>query len=190
MRMLRHPDPTSSAGPTGDAHPAPSASPDPADPAPTLHRFNLLLSYAGWESDPWVNRLPTLLQPMGVRSYLAASGQEASRVIRQNAVHVAIVDLGLPFDAPDAQPSPSPGEGGPRLLQLLARLDAPPPTLVIKRRRTTRDDQREIAAALRAGAFAVLDRPRDTADLEIVLEVLRRILQRHYANRWPAQNTG
>lgn len=179
--MLRHPDATTSAGPADDA---------PSAPTPTAHRFNLLLSYAGWESDPWVNRLPTLLQPMGVRSYLAASGQEASRVIRENAVHVAIVDLGLPFDAPDARSAPAPGEGGPRLLQLLARLDQPPPTLVIKRRRTTRDDQREIAAALRAGAFAVLDRPRDTADLEVVLEVLRRVLLRHYANRWPTQNAG
>jgi hypothetical protein len=55
----------------------------------------------------------------------------------------------------------------------------------VKRGRTHRDDCREITAALRMGAFAVVDRPRDAHDLEMMLEVLRRCLTRHYQGRWP-----
>ncbi|HRQ72173.1 MAG TPA: hypothetical protein PLU35_04005, partial [Phycisphaerales bacterium] len=76
-------------------------------------------------------------------------------------------------------------EGGPRLLEILRRLDQPPPTVVVKRARSHRDDCREIAAALRAGAFAVIDRPHGPNDLEVMLEVLRRCLLRFYRGRWP-----
>lgn len=144
------------------------------------NRLNLLLSYAGWDDDPWVDRLPRLLDPMGVRSLCAGDAREASHVIETNPIHVAVVDLALPLELGTAG-----GEAGPRVLQLLARLVSPPPILVIKRGRTSRDDHREMAAALRAGAFAVLDRPRQHRDVETLLELLRRVLSRHYANRWP-----
>lgn len=147
------------------------------------NRLNLLLSYAGWDLDPWVDRLPRLLDPMGVRSLCAADAREAGRVIDANPIHIAVVDLALPLE-PAADRSKS-EEAGPRILDLLARLATPPPTLVIKRGRTSRDDHREMSAALRAGAFAVLDRPRQHSDVETLLELLRRILSRHYANRWP-----
>lgn len=119
---------------------------------------------------------------MGVCSLRASSGREASAVIKASAVHIAIVDLGLPLD--DSSNSDT-EEAGSRLLDLLSRLHQPPPTVVVKRSRTHRDDGREIAAALRSGAFAVIDRPRDSHDLELLLEVLRRCLRRHYEGRWP-----
>jgi CheY-like chemotaxis protein len=123
---------------------------------------------------------------MGIRALRVNTGREASEIIRLNAIHIAVVDLGLPLDAtPAAPPAPPAEEGGPRLLDLLAHLSQPPPTVVIKRTRTHRDDSREIAAALRAGAFAVIDRPRTGHDLELLLEVLRRCLLRHYRGRWP-----
>jgi hypothetical protein len=72
---------------------------------------------------------------------------------------------------------------GPRVLQLLRRLEQPPPTVVIRPRQpVARDSARGLAAALREGAFAVLDRP---IHLEMMLEVMRRILRRHYADVWP-----
>lgn len=148
------------------------------------NRLNLLLSYAGWDDDPWVERLPRLLDPMGVRSHRATDAREASRVIETTPIHIAVVDLALPLES-----SAPAEEAGPRVLELLARLSAPPPILVIKRGRTSRDDHREMAAALRAGAFAVLDRPRQHRDLETLLEMLRRVLCRHYADRWPAPPT-
>ena len=150
--------------------------------------LHLLLSYAGWQPDPWIERLPRLLEPMGVTSHVAATGRQASQMIAKNRIHVAVVDLGLPLDESGAETRADSDEfsqGGPRLLELLARLIEPPPVVVVKRSRTHRDDAREIAAALRMGAFAVVDRPHDAAGLNLMLEVLRRCLARHYKGCWP-----
>ena len=87
-------------------------------------RLNLLLSYAGWHQDPWVDRLPKLLEPMGVLSHRAESGREAQDVIRHTPIHIAVVDLGLPLDTVDSDAdAPELSEGGSRLLELLHRLD-------------------------------------------------------------------
>ncbi len=143
-------------------------------------RLNLLMSYAGWQGQTWSDQIPRLLDPMGIRSHWASCGREATRVIQSTPIHIAIVDLGLPLDARDEE-----GEAGSRLLDVLARLSPTPPTIVMKRNRTTRDDLREMSAALRAGAFAIMDRPRTLADIETLLQVLRRVLERHYGGRWP-----
>ena len=148
-------------------------------------RFHLLLSYAGWQTDPWVDRLPRLLEPMGIYSHRAVNGREASQLIQKQAIHVAVVDLGLPLDDTDPQQNDEFAEGGPRLLELLSRLEEPPPVVVVKRSRTHRDDSREIAAALRLGAFAVVDRPHDAQGLNLMLEVFRRCMARHYRGCWP-----
>ncbi|MCE7973442.1 MAG: response regulator [Leptolyngbya sp. PLA1] len=150
-------------------------------------RLNLLLSYAGWHPESWVDRLPSLLAPMGIQSLRASSGAQAQRVMTDNRIHIAVVDLGLPLDdgAYGHGGSPEFAEGGPRLLELLSRLDAPPPVVAVKRSRTSRDDCRDLAAALRLGAFAVVDRPKELSDLEVILGVLHRILERHYEGRWP-----
>lgn len=144
-------------------------------------RLNLLLSYAGWRDDSWADRLPRLLEPMGVRSHRAATAREATRVIETIPIHIAVVDLALPMGAPTDRDE----EAGPRLLELLARTATRPPTVVVKRARTIRDDRRELTAALRAGAFAVIDRPDEPRDLETMLDVLRRVLTRYYRGRWP-----
>lgn len=180
-------------------HPEPEpAQRGPADPdggggtvgGRTGGRLNLLLSYAGWETEPWVDRLPRLLEPMGVHSVRAQSGEEASRVLRDVSIHIAVVDLALPLDvrgpAGDAlEEAPEFAEGGPRLLELLARLDEPPPVVAIKRGRTQRVDARDTSAALKFGAFAIVDRPRVQQELDVLLDVLRRCLERHYQGRWP-----
>lgn len=146
-------------------------------------RLNLLLSCVRWEPDPWVERLPKLLEPMGVISHHAQTGRRATELLRAMPIHIAVVDLGLPLDEPAQGDEVQ--EGGPRLLDLLARLDEPPPTVVVKRSRGHRDEGREMTSALRAGAFAVIDRPRGVDDLNLMLEVLRRCLTRFYQGRWP-----
>lgn len=157
--------------------------PEPMDPTgPNLvgGRLNLLLSYSGWQPESWADQLPRLLEPMGIRALRVGTGREATAVIQTQPVHIAVVDLGLPMGAAgDTE------EAGARILSLLARVAQPPPTVVVKRSRTSRDDRREICDALRHGAFAVIDRPRTQADVEILLEVLRRCLRRHYQGRWP-----
>ncbi|MBO6513148.1 MAG: response regulator [Phycisphaerales bacterium] len=164
------------------------AHPDRSTPAGVPGgRLNLLLSRAGWQPDPWVDRLPRMLEPMGIQSHIAHNADTAQRVIDSNAIHIAVVDLALPLDSTLGSPAE---ESGPRLLNLLSRLASPPPIVVIKRNRTARDDMRELNAALRAGAFAVVDRPNAQRDLESLLEVLRRCLTRHYEGRWPNTSSG
>ena len=118
---------------------------------------------------------------MGILSFRAGTGRHASEVIQSTTVHIAVVDLGLPLDDADSAQE----EGGSRLLELLLRLRQPPPTVVVKRASTQRDETREIQAALRLGAFAVIDRPRGNEDVNRLLDVLRRCLARHYQGRWP-----
>ncbi|MGE3107190.1 MAG: hypothetical protein AB7G11_02825 [Phycisphaerales bacterium] len=156
-------------------------------------RLNLLISYGSWRHDSWADRLPCLLEPMGIRSVRARSAREAEKVIRTLPVHIAVVDMGLPLDEPGPDATDRPAkpieseEAGPRLLELLRRLDSPPPTVIVKSARTHRDDCRHVSAALRCGAFAVVD--RSAADLERMLDVLRRCLARFYQDRWPGPRT-
>jgi CheY-like chemotaxis protein len=169
----------------------------PNDSTPGGCRLNLLLSYGGWQPESWVDVLPRLLEPMGVRAVRACSGREAAQFIQRTPVHIAVVDLSLPLepctpipatprnpfldDADDLTQVPE--EGGERIIELLQRLESPPPTVIVKRRRTGRENARALSKALMSGAFAVLEPP---VNIELALEVMRRVLQRHYAGRWPA----
>jgi DNA-binding NtrC family response regulator len=152
---------------------------------PPKGRLNLLLSYAGWQDTPWVDRLPMILYPMGIQSHIAASASAAQRVIESNPIHIAVVDLALPL----GEDLGNEEEAGTRILNLLARLASPPPTVVIKRKKTAREDTREMNAALRSGAFAVVDRPHAQPEIESLLDVLRRCMNRHYQNRWPGESS-
>lgn len=151
---------------------------------PAPGRLNLLLSDASYRVDSWASRLPTLLSPMGIQAHHAGSGQQASDLIESMTIHVALVDLGLPLEC--CEPSQA-KEGGYRLLDILARLAHRPPTVAITSARTQRDEIRQLNAALKHGAFAVINRPRTTRDVETLLEVLRRCVTRHYKGRWPAR---
>lgn len=149
-------------------------------------RLNLLLSAAGpvaWRDEGWAEALPRLLEPMGVKSWRVHSGLEAAKVIERVQVHIALVDLSLPLD--EHQEANASEEGGARLLELLGRLETPPPTVVVKCGKTHRQDNRALCDALQAGAFAVLERP---VHVEAALEVMRRILARHYGDRWPGDS--
>lgn len=78
--------------------------------------------------------------------------------------------------------------GGIRLLQLLRRLTEPPPIVVVRRPSVEpRANTRALHEALREGAFAVIDAP---VQLEMLLEIMRRILKRHYSDTWPGYRTG
>lgn len=141
-------------------------------------RLNLLLSWGGWRPDSWADRMAALLEPLGVVSHKARTARDAERVIRSTPIHVAVVDLGLPLDFG----SPS-DEAGARLLDVLSRLDAPPPVVVVRSPRSSREAAREMSAALRFDAFAVVD--RRSADVELMLKILQRAMERFYHNRWP-----
>ena len=147
----------------------------PSTPSP---RLNLLLSYGGWREHAAVRQLPRLLEPMGIRSMEADTGEEAADLIQQQPVHIAVVDLEIPLSR-----HPRPEAAGQRVLQLLRRLDPSPPTIVVRpRQATNRAHTRGLLDSLREGAFAVIDRP---LHLEVLIDTLRRVLQRHYRDAWP-----
>ncbi|MHC4977161.1 MAG: hypothetical protein ACYTF7_11235 [Planctomycetota bacterium] len=152
-------------------------------------RLNLLLTDGGWRDESWADRLPRLLSPMGVEARRAQSGSEAADLLDNTRIHAAIVDLTLPMDARvqnhHAQRHSNasmPSEGGARLLKLLARVKNPPPIIVVREPRMSREDARDLYTALQHGVFAVVDRP---VNMELMLEVLRRLLTRYYHGRWP-----
>ncbi len=159
--------------------------PENARPPQAAPRLNLLLSCAGWRHDDPLDHLPPLLASLGIQSIKASSGEEAAEVIQRFTVHIAVVDLSIPMQrANGATPMQGEAEAGPRVLQLLRRLDCPPPTVVVRPPQpASRESARSLTLALRDGAFAVLDQP---VRIEAMLEVLRRILRRHYADVWPA----
>lgn len=155
--------------------------PTPNDPD---SRLNLLLTYGGWRSENWSEALPRLLEPMGVRARRAACGREAATVLEKTPIHAAVVDLTLPLEVGRQQTGGQMriNEAGARLLDLLSRLPNSPPIIVVREARSSREAARDLNNALRHGVFAVVDRP---VNLEIMLEVLRRLLHRHYFDQWP-----
>lgn len=152
--------------------------PDPVH-EPAAARLNLLLSSREEDrSAALLDQLVRLLEPMGIRGVVARSVEEAEESIRRLAIHIALVDLQIPLRPGGSDPA------GGRVLQLLRRLDPAPPTVILRPPQpAARESARGLAEALRDGAFAVVDRP---ARLETLLEVMRRVLRRHYADNWPS----
>ncbi len=178
-----HPDdPSSGQVRSGSRADAPAGLGGGSGDSRPVNRLNLLLTAPPWGRESWADRLPPLLGPIGILAIRAQSAREAEHVIRSapGGVHIAVVDLTLPLDE---RGDSSIEEGGTRILDLLARMPAPPPTVVVQAPRGHRDGARSMNAALRCGAFAVVD--RSAADLEVMLEVMRRVLARFYGSRWP-----
>lgn len=188
-----HPDSSSAmaAPPVGAAAPAANGA---AGVTSGGGRLNLLLSWGGWRPDSWADTLDCLLRPLGVQSMQARTARQAEQVIRTNPIHIAVVDLGLPLDVPGGRCGGlgghgsgghhhHPEEAGCRILDLLRRMDSPPPTVIVRSTRASREAARDLAAALRFNAFAVVD--RTSADAELMLKVLQRCLDRCYQGRWP-----
>lgn len=150
-------------------------------------RLNLLVTDGGWREESWADRLPRLLEPMGISAVRAGCGREAAAVLERTRVHAAILDLSLPLDARLRSQTPTSAacgldEGGVRLLEFMARLSPRPPLVIVRQPRSVREDARTLALAMKLGAFAVVDRP---VDLERMLQVLGRLIDRCYRGRWP-----
>ncbi|MGA1392111.1 MAG: hypothetical protein ACO38W_03030 [Phycisphaerales bacterium] len=164
--------------PTSDAIPSGRPETPSGGSRAGSSRLNLMLGYAQWRQDQVVEQLPRLLEPMGIRCIRASTGREATDLVRSLQVHIAVVDLTIPME-PAAR-----DEAGSRVLQLLRRLEQPPPTVVVRPPQPSlRESGRGLADALREGAFAVLDGP---VRIEAMLEVLRRVVRRHFSDHWPA----
>lgn len=156
--------PNSTDGPTGDSTDQPG-------------RLNVLVTDSGQR---WARDIPALLEPQGVRSFRATSADEAIELIHATPIHVAVVDLLIDTHA-TGQRMP----GGLKLLRVIQRIEQRPPAVVAVRGR--RFDQRIdnfiLTEAMKLDAFSVLDTP---VELEQMLAVLRRALERFYGGQWPS----
>ena len=144
----------------------------------TKKRLQLMLSYGGWEQENFAEQLPRLLGPMGIDCLRVGSADEVTSMLQVQPVHIAVIDVRIPIERNVTEPA------GARVLQLLRRLESPPPTVVVRPRQATiRGATRGLSNALREGAYAVMDGP---VEIEPMLDVLRRIVRRHYADHWSA----
>lgn len=149
-------------------------------------RLNLLLTYGGWREHAFADQLPLILDRIGISCFRAQSGDEASDFIRREHVHIAVIDLSIPMHpvSPAQQSTGRAVPAGPRVLQLLKRLEQPPPTIVVRPRQVDpAESARNLSDALRDGAFTVLD---DPVPVETMLQALERVVRRHYRDHWPA----
>jgi CheY-like chemotaxis protein len=150
-------------------------------------RFNVLLTEDREHAiEHWTHQLPRLLRPQGIQSFVVRTGREALEVVGSTRIHAAVIDLSTPAGASETGERPSGGsgaQGGLWLLEVFRRLPRRPPVVVVNSMTfTPRDAQRMLNEALRLGAFSVINRP---VELEALLAVIRRLVDREYRGQWP-----
>lgn len=146
----------------------------------------------------WTAQLPRLLEPQGVAAYVVRTGSDAVALAESLELHAAVIDLATPIGSPQRGRAAgirfashryaggSTGEGGFWLLELFRRLPNRPPVVVVNNPSVS-DAQltRALNEALRLGAFSVLNKP---VELEQLLRVFQRLIERRYRGTWPVTN--
>jgi len=141
-------------------------------------RFNVLLTRdRDREAEHWTSQLPRLMQPLGVRAFLAHTGREALDLFEHHPIHAALIDIATPPQV-NAQPD------GLWLLQILTRKPNRPPIVIVNHTYAERRAERLLNEALRLGAFSVINRPQH---VEHLLTVIARLVAREYNNYWPPE---
>jgi CheY-like chemotaxis protein len=158
-------------------------------------RLNVLVTQDRPQApEHWTSQLPRLLEPQGVAAYVVESGRDAVELAESLELHAAVIDMATPLgDAEDPRSwsarrhSSSAGSAGLWLLELFRRLPNRPPVVVVHGSDVS-DAQvtRLLNDALRLGAFSVLNKP---VDLEQLLVVFQRLLQRRYQGAWPNRSS-
>ena len=133
----------------------------------------------------WTHQLPRLLGPQGVEAVVAKTGRQAIDITNSTEIHAAVIDLATPQDASNKAYTSSGIPGGIWLLEVLSRLPNNPPIVIVNSRTyTERQIHRFLHDALRLGAFSVINQP---VQLEQLLGVIQRVLDRQYDGIWPSQ---
>lgn len=149
-------------------------------------RFNVLLTEDRQRTiEHWTKQLPRFLEPQGVRTFVAKTGEEAVDLAGRQTIHAALIDVSTPrSSAPESLATFSGQEqDGIWLLELLRRMPDKPPIVVVNHRPfTQRQIQRFMNQAIKMDVFSVIDRPDD---IETLLGVIRRLVDRQYAGLWP-----
>lgn len=134
----------------------------------TNFRFTLLLAN---EQEEWHRTVQKLLEPQGVQTLSARSGREALHLIESTPVHLAVLDTQMPQ------------LGGMQVIRLMREVQKAPPAVLLAQSLTTH----LLHEALGMQVFSVLAKP---VDFNVLLDVIARVLKRHYESRWPGGDGG
>jgi len=127
----------------------------------------------------WTGQFPRLLQPFGVVAHLARSAREAMDLVSAQPIHAAVIDLATPLGGVNTTNA----EGGRWFIELVRRMPRRLPIVIINSPAfTDRQVNRLLQDALELGAFSVMNRP---VEIEHLLDVFRRLLDRQYRGAWP-----
>lgn len=134
----------------------------------------------------WTDQLLRFFEPQGVAAYVAQTGREAIELAERMEFHAAVIDLSTPLDERTAGGPAVWGHGpggGMWLLELFRRLANRPPVVVVSiPTYTPRQLEQLLREALRLGVFSVVNKP---VDLEQMLTVFQRLVDRQYQGCWP-----
>jgi CheY-like chemotaxis protein len=129
----------------------------------TSSRFKVLLADA---DEDWHQIVCRLLEPQGVLAVSARTGLEALDIIRNQQVHVAVLDQQMPQ------------MDGIQVVKAMRQMPTSPPAILLVAQATTQ----LLHEALSMHVFSVLSKP---VDFNVLLDSLARVLRRHYESRWP-----
>jgi CheY-like chemotaxis protein len=125
----------------------------------TLERPSILIT----DDDPVAREtLREIFEPVGYRTFLAESGEEAIDIVREQDVHLALMDFHLPKLS------------GLETITLVRQIKGVLPVILIT---AERDDNLLLRKALSAHAFCVLAKP---VSKNIVIYVVTRALEKYY----------
>jgi len=148
-------------------------------------RFNVLLTEdRDHATEHWTRQLPRLLEPMGIAAHVARTAPEAIELAERIQMHAAVLDLATPMAA--RQESGSGGFGGRDrfwLVEVFQRMPGRPPIVVLRPPAwSSREAQRLLERAVQRDVFSVVDKP---VELELLLDVFRRLVEQRYGGSWP-----
>jgi CheY-like chemotaxis protein len=125
----------------------------------TLDRpFSILVT----DDDPAMREtFREIFEPVGFRTFLAESGEEAIEIIHQNDVHVALMDMHLPKLS------------GLETMAIVRQIKGMLPMILV----SADQDEALMRRALSAQAFSVLAKP---VSRNLVIYVVRRALEKFY----------
>jgi len=124
----------------------------------TLERPSILIT----DDDPVAREtLREIFEPVGYRTLLAESGEEALDIVREQDVHLALMDLNLPRLS------------GLETISLVRQIKGVIPMILI----TAEQDEKVLRKALSANAFCVLAKP---VSKNVIIYVVTRALEKYY----------
>ena len=126
----------------------------------TAKAYNILIT----DDDPGCREaLRDIFEPEGYRTYLASSGEEAVDIVRDKAVHVALLDMHMPKLT------------GLETLELVRQINHVLPCILV----TADSNESLMRQAFRARVYSVIPKP---VSKNVVLYTVVRALVRAYGN--------